>query len=85
VHGGEHEIDRTPREVEDAVVDGVLAVGQNANIRLHTWPASVPAALPAIIRRLRVAGGEFVTLDDLDPAALSVVPFCYTGRRRTAG
>jgi peptidoglycan/xylan/chitin deacetylase (PgdA/CDA1 family) len=61
----------TPREVEDAAVSGALAAGESAIILLHAWPASVPAALPAIIRRLREAGSEFVTLDDFHPAALS--------------
>ena len=51
VRAGEWEIDRTPREVEDAVVSGVLSAGENAIILLHAWPVSVPAALPAIIRR----------------------------------
>lgn len=71
VQGGEWEVDRTPREVEDTVVNGAVATGGGAIVLLHAWPASVPAALPAIIRRLRDAGTEFVTLDDLDPAAPS--------------
>jgi peptidoglycan/xylan/chitin deacetylase (PgdA/CDA1 family) len=74
VHGGECEVDRTPREVEDTVVNGVLAAGDNASILLHTWAAAVPAALPAIIRRLREAGAEFLAVDDLVPGAHSVKP-----------
>ena len=80
VHGGECQMDRTPREVGDTVVNGVLTVGETAAILMHTWAASVPAALPAIIRRLREAGGEFVTLDELDPATLSEKPCVCTER-----
>jgi peptidoglycan/xylan/chitin deacetylase (PgdA/CDA1 family) len=64
----EWEIARTPHEVEDSVVAGALAAGERAIILLHSWPASVPAALPAMIRRLREAGAEFATLDDLHPS-----------------
>jgi peptidoglycan/xylan/chitin deacetylase (PgdA/CDA1 family) len=69
VQADEWGIARTPRGVEDAVVNGARAAGESAIILLHTWPAAVPAALPAIIHRLREAGGEFVTLDDLRPSA----------------
>lgn len=61
--------DRTPREIEDAAVDGVLAAGGGVVILMHTWPASIPAALPGIIDRLREAGADFVTLDELPPQA----------------
>ena len=67
VPGGECEIDRTPAEVADAVVAGAIAARGGAILLLRAWPASVPAALPAIIRRLREAGTEFVTLDGLNP------------------
>lgn len=66
VEAGEWEVARTPQEVEEAIVNGVLATGTNSIILLHTWPASVPAALPAIIKRLRDAGAEFVTLDSFE-------------------
>ncbi len=65
VEAGEWEVSQTPREVEDAAVKGVLAAGDGAVVLFHTWPASLPAALPGIIRRLRSAGAEFVTMDDL--------------------
>ena len=68
VQGGECEMDRTPREVEDSVVNAALALGDNVAILLHTWAVSIPPGLPSIIRRLRAAGGKFVTLDDLDTA-----------------
>lgn len=74
VEVGEWDVARTPREVEDAAVNGVIAAGDDAIVLLHTWPASVPAALPGLIHRLRDAGREFVTLDDLSgltvPAAV---------------
>ena len=65
----EWDVARTPREVEDAAVNGALASGDGAIVLLHTWPASVPAALPGIIDRLRAAGADFVTLDDLSRLA----------------
>lgn len=71
VEVGEWEVARTPREVEDAAVNGVLAAGDGAIVLLHTWPASVPAALPGIIHRLRDAGREFLTLDDLSGLTVS--------------
>lgn len=74
VAGGEWEVDRTPREVADAVVNGAIAVRMDAIVLLHAWPASVPAALPVIIRRLQEADAKFVTLDEVDPAVLSVNP-----------
>lgn len=61
----EWDVARTPREVEDAAVNGVLTAGDRAIVLLHTWPASVPAALPGIIDRLRAAGAVFPTLDEL--------------------
>lgn len=73
VEAGEWDAARTPREVEDAVVSGALAAGDGAIVLLHTWPASVPAALPGIIHRLRDAGREFVTLDDLTSVAPKAV------------
>jgi len=73
VEADEWEIARTPQEIENAVVDGALAAGDGAIILLHTWPASVPPALPAIIRRLGDAGVQFATLDDLAEPSIGVV------------
>lgn len=65
----EWEVARTPREVEEAAVRGVLARGEGAIVLLHTWPASVPSALPGIIERLRAAGAKFATIDRLPDEA----------------
>ena len=65
----EWDVARTPGEIEDAAVNGVLASGDGAIVLLHTWPASVPAALPGIIDRLQAAGADLVTLDDLSRLA----------------
>lgn len=65
----EWDVARTPREIEEAAITGVLSRGQGTIILLHTWPASVPSALPGIIERLRAAGTDFVTLDELSRPA----------------
>lgn len=69
IEGGDWQVGYTPREVEAAIVDGALAIGPAAIVLLHAWPTSVPAALPGMIRRLRAARAEFVTLDALHPSA----------------
>ena len=56
----------TAREVEDGVVDGVLARGDGAVVLLHPWPSIVPRAVDGIIRRLREHGAKFVDLRGLD-------------------
>jgi peptidoglycan/xylan/chitin deacetylase (PgdA/CDA1 family) len=56
----------TVREVEDGIVDGVLAHGDGAVTLLHPWPTVVPRALPGIIDRLRSHGAAFVDLRELD-------------------
>jgi peptidoglycan-N-acetylglucosamine deacetylase len=57
--------DRTARQVEDGVVDGVVARGDGAVVLLHTWPSSTIAALPGILTRLRDLGATFIRLDEL--------------------
>ena len=52
----------TAREVEDRVVDGVLASRADAIVLLHSWPAPTLGALPGIVRRLRDAGVGLVPL-----------------------
>jgi len=60
---------RTARDVEDAVVDGVLADaianGSAAGtiVLMHGWSATGADALPRIVARLRDAGASFDTLD----------------------
>lgn len=80
VEAGEWEIERTPQEIENAVVEGALATGEGAIVLLHTWPASVPAALTAIIQRLQSVRTEFATLDDLAEPSIAAV-----AARRPAG
>jgi peptidoglycan/xylan/chitin deacetylase (PgdA/CDA1 family) len=58
--------ERLAREVENAVVDGSIANGDESVVLLHTWPAATIGALPGIIRRLTEAGASFVRLDELD-------------------
>jgi peptidoglycan/xylan/chitin deacetylase (PgdA/CDA1 family) len=56
----------TAREVEDGVVDGVLARGDGAVVLLHPWPSIVPRAIAGIIRRLREHGAAFVDVRGVD-------------------
>jgi peptidoglycan/xylan/chitin deacetylase (PgdA/CDA1 family) len=56
---------RTPRQVEDTVVDGTLSHGDGAIVLLHTWPSNTIAALPGALARLRDKGASFVRLDEL--------------------
>lgn len=43
----------------------VEAVGDGCVVLLHSWPVVTPAALPAVIRRLRGRGAYFVPVADL--------------------
>ena len=66
----------TVRQVEDGVVDGVLATGDGAVVLLHPWPSPVRRALPGIIDRLRKRGASFVDLRELKrlPDGLDPIP-----------
>jgi peptidoglycan-N-acetylglucosamine deacetylase len=55
---------RSPGDVEQDVVEGVLAVGDGAIVLLHAWPTTTVEALPHILHRLRAEGAEFVGLDE---------------------
>ncbi len=57
--------DRSPRQVEDMVVEGVLSHGDGAVVLLHTWPSNTIEALPGILTRLRDNGASFMPLDEL--------------------
>lgn len=57
--------DRPADEVERAIVEGCLTIGDGAIVVLHTWPQSVAGALPGIIAGLSDAGARFVTVADL--------------------
>jgi peptidoglycan/xylan/chitin deacetylase (PgdA/CDA1 family) len=66
--------DVSPAELTARVVDGVAARDGVAVVLLHSWPAVVPDALPAIIRALN--GARFATVDRLprdDPSWLNTV------------
>jgi peptidoglycan-N-acetylglucosamine deacetylase len=65
VVGEDWEETRSAEQVELDVVEGVLAFTEGAVALLHTWPASALESLPVIIRRLREAGAEFVTVEAL--------------------
>jgi len=56
---------RTPRRVEDTVVEEALAKGDGAVVLLHTWPSNMIAALPGLLARLSDGGAHFVRLDQL--------------------
>jgi peptidoglycan/xylan/chitin deacetylase (PgdA/CDA1 family) len=56
---------RTPRQVEDTVVEEALVHGDGAVVLLHTWPSNMIAALPGLVARLRDGGAQFVRLDQL--------------------
>jgi peptidoglycan-N-acetylglucosamine deacetylase len=54
---------RSATEVEETVVGGVLAVGGDAIVLMHAWPATTPIALTGIIAALRGRGFTFETVD----------------------
>lgn len=65
VAASDWEDERTAQSVEDDTVDQTLAFGDGAIVLLHTWPAPTVAALPGILKRLRLAGAQFVTVGEL--------------------
>jgi peptidoglycan-N-acetylglucosamine deacetylase len=70
---------RPASAVEADVVDGVLAHGDGAVVLLHTWPDRTLEALPGVVRRLREAGAQFVTVDAL-PDVPSLPSWLQPGR-----
>lgn len=68
--GDDWEPARTPAAVEDELVATALARGDGAILLCHTWPSHTHATLATTIARLRAAGAELVTLDQLDAASL---------------
>jgi len=68
VSGNDWPVERTPADVEVAVVNGAMAHGDGSVVLLHTWPDRIEGALPGIVQRLRAAGATFVRVDELPPA-----------------
>jgi peptidoglycan/xylan/chitin deacetylase (PgdA/CDA1 family) len=52
-------------DIEQFVVDGVLAQGDGAVVLLHAWPDPTAAVVRAIVPRLIDEGATFVGVDDL--------------------
>ncbi|MEO8272880.1 MAG: polysaccharide deacetylase family protein [Chloroflexota bacterium] len=65
VAGIDWPVERTGADVETAIVDGALGIGDGCVVLLHTWPDRTEDALPRTILRLRDAGAEFVRVDEL--------------------
>jgi peptidoglycan-N-acetylglucosamine deacetylase len=63
------EPERTAKQVEEAVVEGATRHPRGAVVLLHTWPASVPAALPGILDRLAERNAVLVTVEELMDSA----------------
>ncbi|HEY3249157.1 MAG TPA: polysaccharide deacetylase family protein [bacterium] len=76
VQSGDWDVTQTPRDMEQTIFGADTANHSDVIVLMHTWPASVPAALPAIITRARGAGAVFVPIDrlDLSPDAMARVP-----------
>ena len=72
VEGKEWRTRVTDRRVADDLVAGAVAHGDGAILLMHSWPRTVPGALPDAIARLREAGATFVRMDDLPAGAGSV-------------
>jgi hypothetical protein len=59
--------DRTAASLEDDLVEEAISDGDGAILLVHSWPVNTHANLGSVIRRLREAGAEFVTIDQLEP------------------
>jgi peptidoglycan-N-acetylglucosamine deacetylase len=71
VEGREWRTRVTDRVVADELVSGAIEHGDGAILLMHSWPRTMPGALPAAIARLREAGAEFVRIDELEGAELN--------------
>jgi peptidoglycan/xylan/chitin deacetylase (PgdA/CDA1 family) len=65
VEAFDYEADLGVDDVTRTVLDGVTAYGDGAIVLFHTWPETTPAALAAIVQRLRADGASFVTVDEV--------------------
>lgn len=63
------EPERTAEQIEEVVVEGATRHPRGAVVLLHTWPGSVPDALPGILRRLAERNAVLVTVDELMDSA----------------
>jgi peptidoglycan-N-acetylglucosamine deacetylase len=70
----EWEPGRTPREIADAVVNGVAARDDDTIVLLHSWPDPVAPGLADAIGRLRDRGARFVRIDALELVAAPAQP-----------
>jgi peptidoglycan/xylan/chitin deacetylase (PgdA/CDA1 family) len=76
IHGRDWDATRTAREVEQTIFDTVAGGRSDIIVLMHTWPATMPAVLGALITRVRRMGGTLVHVDELDlsPDAMAEVP-----------
>jgi peptidoglycan-N-acetylglucosamine deacetylase len=58
--------ERTPAQVEDAIVHGALAHGDGTVVLLHTWPDRTLRAIGGTVARLTERGATFVRIDALE-------------------
>jgi peptidoglycan/xylan/chitin deacetylase (PgdA/CDA1 family) len=74
VMASDWEPDRSPDEVRDAVMSGVLiAAESDVTVLLHTWPESTLLALPGILDALGDSRAELVRIDELRTVTRAVV------------
>ncbi len=75
VWGMDWPADRTPADVEEAVVRWAMAHGDGCVVLLHTWPDRTEGALGGIVERLSAEGATFIRVDLLP---LELVPVLET-------
>jgi peptidoglycan-N-acetylglucosamine deacetylase len=66
-----------PAMMADALRD-VPAVGDPAVVLFHAWPTGTLEALPGLIDGLRVKGGRFVRIDELERYGSAAAPASAT-------
>ncbi len=68
--GSDWDPERTAAHVEDELLASALAHGDGAILLCHTWPSHTYATLAGTIARLRSAGAQLVTVDQLDASQI---------------